>query len=90
MSAKELANWQLYEEQFGSLDRQARSEMMLAQVCAVIASANRKRGSSPAKVSSFVPRWLKTKPQKPNSEEVAAKFRSLMRHGVRSNHKREP
>jgi hypothetical protein len=76
MSVEEFHRWVAYDlvEPIPDLN------WLMAQVCQVIANANRAAGKKPFKVDDFVPRKVKVKPKSiagQTTDEVKAVFRRL-------------
>lgn len=57
-SSAELTEWMAYEQLAGPLGP-ARDDVLVAQLCAVVANANRDKKSRKAKPKDFVPEWDK-------------------------------
>lgn len=55
-SSAELTEWAAYEQLNGPLGGQ-RTDVLLAQLCAVVANANRDKKSKKAKPKDFLPQW---------------------------------
>jgi hypothetical protein len=55
-SSAELTEWAAYEQLAGPLGP-ARQDALVAQLCAVVANANRDKKSKKAKPKDFLPKW---------------------------------
>lgn len=97
-SSAELTEWAAYEQMAGPLGPE-RTDILIAQLCAVVANANRGKKGRPAKPKDFLPQWDRRRGEPQSWQQTKSMARMLNaafggtvngREAKQKNHPAEP